>query len=365
MKAYESMLEKGHEQIVICQDKDIGLEAIIAIHSTVLGPSLGGCRIWHYQGNEDGLTPFEAAMNDALRLSEGMTYKASAAGLDLGGGKAVIICDPTKLEKKEREAIFRKFGEFVNSLSGKYITAEDVGTSVADMHIIREKTKYVTGISKRSGGSGDPSPLTAYGVYWGMKACAKEMFGITSLMGKTIAIQGLGHVGYSLARHLHKEGAKLIVEDVKAELAKKATKEFGAAAVQPGKIYSQQCDIFAPCALGAILNDKTIEKLKCKIIAGAANNQLKNPGKHGKALQSIGILYAPDYVINAGGLINVAMEETVSGKKYSKAEAKKAAKKIYDRIEEVIRLSKDNKLSTYEAASKIAKKRIEEAKENR
>lgn len=358
MKFIERVKSGGHEQVVICQDKEAGLEAIIAVHDTTLGPSLGGCRMWHYKGNEDNLDPYEAAMVDVLRLSKGMTYKASAAGLNLGGGKAVIICDATKLQPKERVALFKRFGEFVESLSGKYITAEDVGTSVNDMNVLKGSTSHVVGISKDQGGSGDPSPVTAYGVYWGMKACAKAAFGDTSLKGKVIAIQGLGHVGYSLANYLHKDGAKLIVEDIKKDVVEKAVKEFGATAVKVGDIYKQKMDIFAPCALGAILNDKTIAQLKCKVIAGAANNQLKRQEKHGKLLSERGILYAPDYVINAGGLINVSMEKAISGKKYSKAEAKKAAKKIFGRIEEVIRISKEEKIPTYLAANRMAERRV-------
>lgn len=297
MKIFDYMEKYDYEQLVMCQDKESGLKAIICIHDTTLGPALGGMRMWTYASEEE-------AIEDALRLGRGMTYKNAAAGLNLGGGKTVIIGDP---RKDKNEAMFRALGRFIQGLNGRYITAEDVGTTVEDMDIIHEETRYVTGVSPAFGSSGNPSPVTAYGVYRGMKAAAKEAFGDDSLEGKVVAVQGVGHVAYELCKHLHNEGAKLIVTDINKENADRAVQEFGAEFVHPDKIYDVECDIFAPCALGAIINDETIERLKCKVVAGSANNQLKEE-RHGKMLEEKGIVYAPDYVINAGGVINVADE---------------------------------------------------------
>lgn len=297
MELFKYMERYDYEQLVFCQDEQSGLKAIIAIHDTTLGPALGGTRMWTYENEE-------ATIEDALRLARGMTYKNAAAGLNLGGGKTVIIGDP---RKDKNEEMFRAFGRYIQGLNGRYITAEDVGTTVEDMDLIHEETDFVTGISPAFGSSGNPSPVTAYGVYKGMKAAAKAAFGTDSLEGKTIAVQGVGNVAYNLCKHLHEEGAQLIVTDINKDSVKRAVEDFGAKAVDPDDIYDQACDIYAPCALGATINDVTIPKLKAKVIAGAANNQLRET-HHGDLIHEMGIVYAPDYVINAGGVINVADE---------------------------------------------------------
>jgi leucine dehydrogenase len=279
-----------------------------------------------------------------------MTYKNAAAGLNLGGGKTVIIGDP---RKDKNEAMFRALGRFIQGLNGRYITAEDVGTTVADMDLVFQETSFVTGISPAYGASGNPSPATAYGVYRGMKASAKELYGNDSLEGKTIAVQGVGNVAFSLLKYLHEEGAKLIVTDIHKDSVQKAVIEFGAKAVDPNDIYDVECDIYSPCALGAIINDDTIHRLKAKIIAGAANNQLKKE-RHGELLHEMGILYAPDYVINAGGVINVADE--LHG--YNRERAYKKIETIYDNIEKVYSISKRDNIPTYKAAARLAEERI-------
>ncbi|AMA73690.1 MULTISPECIES: branched-chain amino acid dehydrogenase [Aneurinibacillus] len=343
MKIFEYMEKYDYEQLVFCQDQNSGLKAIIAIHDTTLGPALGGTRMWMYDTEED-------AIEDALRLARGMTYKAAGAGLNLGGGKAVIIGDP---RKDKSEEMFRAFGRYIQGLGGRYITAEDVGTTVADMDIIHMETDYVTGVSPAFGSSGNPSPVTAYGVYRGMKAAAREAFGTDDLSGKTIAVQGVGNVAYNLCRHLHEEGANLIVTDINKENVQRAVEEFGAKAVDPNDIYSQECDIFSPCALGAIINDHTIPQLKAKVIAGSANNQLKEEC-HGDMLQELGIVYAPDYIINAGGLINVADE--LQG--YNRERALKKVEMIYDNILRVFEISKRDNIPTYKAADRMCEERI-------
>jgi leucine dehydrogenase len=343
MEIFKYMETYDYEQLVFCQDKQSGLKAIIAIHDTTLGPALGGTRMWTYESEE-------AAIEDALRLAKGMTYKNAAAGLNLGGGKTVIIGDP---RKDKNEEMFRAFGRYVQGLNGRYITAEDVGTTVADMDLIHEETDYVTGISPSFGSSGNPSPVTAYGVYRGMKAAAKEAFGTDSLEGKIIAVQGVGNVAYNLCKYLHEEGAQLIVTDINKDSVKRAVEEFGAKAVDPDEIYSVDCDIYAPCALGAIINDSTIPKLKARVIAGAANNQLKE-ARHGNLIHELGIVYAPDYVINAGGVINVADE--LYG--YNRERAMKKVEGIYDNIAKVIEISKRDGIPTYVAADRLAEERI-------
>jgi len=295
---FESMDQKDHEQIVFCHDSDTKLKAIIAIHDTSIGPALGGCRMWKYSSEKDALT-------DVLRLSRGMSYKAAIANLNLGGGKAVIIGD-SKTEKSE--ILFRSFGRFVDGLDGRYITAEDVGTTVKDMEWVRMETKYVTGISRALGGSGDPAPVTALGTYAGQRACVKRKLGKDSLEGLRVGVQGVGHVGYYLCQHLYRAGVKLFVTDVDKESLKKVVNDFKAEVLGMNDIYEADLDIYAPCALGATLNDLTIPKLKCSIIAGAANNQLEKESKHADMIEDRDIMYAPDYAINAGGLINVANE---------------------------------------------------------
>lgn len=332
-----------YEQLVFCQDKTSGLKAIIAIHDTTLGPALGGTRMWTYASESD-------AIEDALRLARGMTYKNAAAGLNLGGGKTVIIGDPRTDKNPE---MFRAFGRFIQGLNGRYITAEDVGTTEEDMDLIHLETDYVAGTSTGSGSSGNPSPVTAYGIYQGMKAAAKEAFGTDSLEGKRVAVQGVGNVAFTLCKHLHEEGASLVVTDINKEAVQRAVEAFGAKAVDINDIYSQDVDIFAPCALGAVINDETIPQLKAKVIAGSANNQLKE-AVHGDKIHEMGIVYAPDYVINAGGVINVADE--LQG--YNHERALKRVGGIYGTIEQIFAISKRDNIPTYVAADRLAEERI-------
>ena len=334
------LAEHEHEQVSVYYDRSTGYRGIIAIHSTVLGPALGGTRFWNYQSDRDALV-------DALRLARGMTYKAAVAGLNLGGGKSVIIGDN---RTTRREALFRAHGRHVESLKGRYITAEDVGTSTNDMEFIKAETNHVTGLIGRSG---DPSPVTAYGVYRGIKACAKHHYGADSLAGKTVAIQGAGNVGYHLAGLLYKEGAKLIVTDIDAGRVQRVVQEFKATAVAADAIYGQQADIFAPCALGAIINDETIPQLKVEIVAGGANNVLAEE-RHGDELEAKGILYAPDYVINGGGLINVNAE--LHG--WSLERAHNKAGEIYDTILRVFDIAREHRIPSYLAADRLAEQRI-------
>jgi len=345
------MEKYDYEQLVLCQDKASGLKAIIAIHDTTLGPALGGTRMWTYASEEE-------AIEDALRLAKGMTYKNAAAGLDLGGGKTVIIGDPKKDKNPE---MFRAFGRYIQGLNGRYITAEDVGTTVEDMDLINLETKYVTGTSPTTPeAAGNPSPVTAYGIYKGMKATAKEAFGSDSLAGKTIAVQGVGNVAYALCEYLHEEGANLIVTDINEAAVNRAVEAFGAKAVSPNEIYGVECDIYAPCALGAVINDDTIPVLKAKVIAGSANNQLAEE-RHGDIIHEKGILYAPDYVINAGGVINVADE--LAG--YNKERALKKVEIIYDNLIRVFEISRRDNIPTYVAADRMAEERIRSARESR
>lgn len=337
-----------HEQIVFCHDKDSGLKAIIGIHNTVLGPALGGTRMWKYNNEWE-------ALNDVLRLSRGMTYKSAITGLNLGGGKAVIIGD-SKIDKTPE--MITRFGEFVNSLSGKYITAEDVGTTTADMDRIRDVTPYVTGISQSRGGSGNPSPVTAYGVYMGMKAAAKYKFGSESLSGKKVLVQGIGHVGETLVDYLVKEGAIVQITDINENRLNEISATYGASIFNGADIYAADVDIYAPCALGATINDDTINRIQAKIIAGAANNQLAVEEVHGKILRDKGILYAPDFLINAGGIINVYAE--IVG--YDQAEALRRTENIYNTTLEIFSYADANNLTTYQAALLMAQKRIEDRK---
>lgn len=338
----------NHEQIVFCNDKDTGLKAIIGIHNTVLGPALGGTRMWKYENEWE-------ALNDVLRLSRGMTYKSAISGLNLGGGKAVIIGD-SKIDKTPE--MITKFGEYVNSLSGRYITAEDVGTTTEDMDRINDVTKFVTGISESRGGSGNPSPVTAYGVYMGMKAAAKQKFGSDNLSGKKIMVQGIGHVGETLVKYLTEEGAVVQIADLSQSRMEEVAKKYNATIFTGSDLYSADVDIYAPCALGATVNDETIYKIKAKVIAGAANNQLANEVIHGKILQERGILYAPDFLINAGGIINVYGEIV----KYDKAEAMRRTENIYNTTLDIFHLAETSGLTTYQAALAMAEKRIEDRK---
>lgn len=343
---FQLMNELKHEQVVICNDPHSKLKAIIAIHDTTLGPALGGTRMWNYNSDND-------AMVDALRLSRGMTYKAAISGLNLGGGKAVIIGDPSI----KSETLWRRYGKFVNSLNGKYITAEDVNTSARDMEFIHLETKHVTGIPEYMGGSGDPSPFTAYGVFVGMKACVNKHFGSDDLNGKKVLVQGVGHVGQYLVGHLVEAGAKVYITDINETRIKETTDKFKVEYVSPEKMFDMELDVYAPCALGAVINDETIPKLKCPVIAGAANNQLAIEEKHGRAILEKGIIYAPDFLINAGGLINVAAE---AGGAYNREKVTNDVEKIYNRIFEVFKVSERDNIITQEAAMRIAQKRIDD-----
>lgn len=338
------MGQYNHEQLLFCNDNETGLKAIIAVHNTTLGPALGGTRMWMYNNEME-------ALNDVLRLSRGMTYKNSISGLDLGGGKAVIIGDSKTMKS---EAFFRRYGRFVDSLNGIYITAEDVGTSTQDMVWVHEETNHVCGLP---GKSGDPSPITALGVYVGMKACAKLQYSNDSLSGKKVAVQGAGHVGQYLMKHLHDENAEIFVTDIDKDALKKAVDNFGAKVVGIDEIYDIDMDIYAPCALGATVNDDTLSRLKCAIIAGSANNQLLDENIHGKAVLEKGIIYAPDYAINAGGVINVYAE--VKG--FSPEWGLEKAKEIYDTVYQIIKRSTDEKIPAYAIANKMAEERIEAA----
>lgn len=344
MRFFDEIDKRDHEQVVLCSDKQVGLRAIIAVHNTTLGPALGGTRLWAYATEEE-------AMRDVLRLSRGMTYKAAVAGLNLGGGKAVIIGDAAMIKN---ESLFRTYGRFVDTLGGRYITAEDVNTSVQDMEWVRMETKHVTGISRALGGSGDPSPVTGLGVFVGMKAAVRKVFGSDSLKGKRVAVQGAGKVATYLCEHLAKDGAKIVLTDIAEERAKSLARRVKATFVKPDKIYEQPMDVFAPCALGGILNDDTIPRLKCAVVAGGANNQLLDEKKHMQMLIERKIAYAPDYAINAGGLINVANE--LEG--YSEKRALQQAEGIYEIIRNIFEIAEREKLSTSAAANKIAEDRI-------
>lgn len=339
----------NHEQIVFCNDKDTGLKAIIGIHNTVLGPALGGTRMWNYTSEWE-------ALNDVLRLSRGMTYKSAISGLDLGGGKAVIIGDSKKDKNPE---MLKSFAKYVDSLSGRYITAEDVGTTTADMDLIHTITPHVTGISESLGGSGNPSPVTAYGVFMGLKAAAKFQFGTDNLSGKKVLVQGIGNVGETLVKHLTEAGALVQIVDISEERMIEVANKYKAQIFTGSDIYTDDVDIYAPCALGATINDETIEKIKAKVIAGAANNQLSVEAVHGKRLQERGIVYAPDFLINAGGIINVFGEIA----KYDAIEALRRTENIYNTTLEILNYAKEQNITTNQAAMQKAEQRIE-AKKN-
>ena len=336
-------LDGEYEQVVFFHDPPTGLRAIVAIHSTTLGPSLGGTRFYPFQSEDE-------ALRDVLRLARGMTFKAAAAGLDLGGGKAVIVGDPKRIKSEE---LLRTYGRFIETLGGRYITAEDIGTNRDDMDVIRRETRYVTGVSPELGGSGDPSPVTAYGVFLGMKACAEEAWQEHTLEGRRIAVQGVGKVGYHLVKHLVDAGAKIVVSDVDVDAVARAVRDFGVETADPDKIHAEECDIFAPCAMGGIIRDDTIPELKCAVVAGSANNQLERP-EHGEALAELGIVYAPDYVINAGGLINVADE--LQG--YHPERARARIESIYRTLREIFHVARDRHISTAAAADAFAGERI-------
>jgi leucine dehydrogenase len=340
MKLFDTLASMGHEEIVMCSDPSCGYRGIIAVHSTKLGPALGGTRFWEYATDEDAIT-------DALRLSRGMTYKNAVAGLHLGGGKSIILGDN---KTKDRENIFRAHGRFVESLGGRYITAEDVGTSTKDMDYVHMETGHVAGLA---GKSGDPSPVTAHGVFRAVQASANRRWGSDNLEGKTVTIQGCGNVGRYLAKELHEAGARLIVSDIDPAKTKRVVEMTGATVVEGDAIFTAAADIFSPCALGGIINDQTIPKLKVQVVAGGANNQLLEE-RHGDALQARGILYAPDYVANAGGVINVYGE--VAG--WDAQSALDKADDIYDTVLKVFDIAESSHIPTYEAADRLAEQRL-------
>lgn len=343
MQIFDYMGKYGYEQMVICTDPAAGLRAIIAIHDTTLGPACGGVRIWPYPTEEE-------AVFDVLRLARAMTYKAAAADLPLGGGKAAIIADP---HTQKTEALLRAYGRFVDTLGGRYVTTTDVGSTGRDMEYVRRETTYVVGLPKTAGGSGDTSIMTGLGVYMGMKACAREVWGSDSLQGKRVAMQGFGKVAIYTAHHLLKEDARLIVTDI-YEGALERAREMGLQVVAPEEIYDVDCDIFSPCALGGVLNGDTIPRLKCRVVAGGANNQLLGDAD-GEELHQRGILYAPDYIINSGGIINVAAE---FGMPYNPDWAREKAERIYEIVGRVIDISKREEILPSQAADRLAEERL-------
>jgi leucine dehydrogenase len=333
----------GHEQLALYTDPAVGLKAIIAIHDTTLGPACGGTRIWPYSTEEE-------AIKDVLRLAQAMTYKSAAADLPLGGGKAVIIADP---HTHKTEALMRAYGRFVETLGGRYLTTTDVGSTGRDMEYVRLETKHVVGLPTTAGGSGDTSIMTGLGVYMGMKACAREVWGSDSLQGKKIAMQGFGKVAFQTAHHLLKEDAQLVVADVYQGALDRA-RDLGLKVVAPEQIYDVESDIFSPCALGGVLNGDTIPRLKCRVVAGGANNQLQDD-RWGAELQRRGILYAPDYVINSGGIINVEAE---IGTTYNPDRARERTERIYQTMARVIGISKQEEIPTSQAADRLAEERL-------
>jgi len=335
------MSSMEHDQLLFCSDNKTGLKAIIAIHDTTLGPALGGTRMWSYNNEVE-------ALNDVLRLSRGMTYKNAISDLALGGGKAVIIGDSKTMKS---EALFRRFGRFVDSLAGNYITAEDVGISPSDMVWVSKETDHVVGLP---GKSGDPSPVTAFGTYMGIKACAKIRYGTDSLEGRKVLVQGVGHVGEYLVEYLRKEGAQVFVTDIHADTVSRIVKTYGAKGVELDSVYGIDMDIYAPCALGGTINDSTLSELKCGIVAGAANNQLGIEDQHGQALLNKGILYAPDFAINAGGVINCFSE--VEGLSSEWAMGK--SEEIYHTIYNIVSRSEKERIPSHIIAMKMAEEKI-------
>jgi len=340
---FETIANTGHEEVVFCHNKDAGLKAIIAIHNTVLGPSLGGLRMWPYKSEAE-------AVNDVLRLSRGMTYKNAVAGLNLGGGKAVIIGDPAK---DKSEALFRAFGRFVNSLNGRYITAEDVGINVNDMEWVFRETEFVTGVHQVHGGSGDPSPFTAYGTLQGLLAALHAKFGNEDVGKYSYAVQGAGHVGMEFIKLLREHGAKVYVTDIDKTLVEQAVSEYGCTAVGLDQIYDTDADVYSPCALGGTVNENTLPRLKCTIICGAANNQLANEAI-GDEVEKRGIVYAPDYAVNAGGVMNISLE--IDG--YNRERAMRMMRTIYDNVTRIFQIAKRDGIPTYKAADRVAEERI-------
>ena len=346
MTLFEHMQAEDHEQVVFCTDRNAGLTALIAIHDTTLGPALGGIRMRAYVSEEDAVT-------DVLRLSQAMTYKASLAGLEYGGGKAVVVANQPVTK---REIVFRALGRAIESLAGRYIPTEDMGTTTADIEHVRAESRFGVGRAEVFGGGGDPSPMTAWGILCGLRACLEETDGKAEFQGLTVALPGLGKVGYSLAQYLHQAGARLIVADVDAARADKAKAELSAEVVDPTAILTQQCDILAPCAAGGIFNPETIPQLQCRIIGGGANNQLLTE-EDGDALYARGILYAPDFAINAGGLINVADELGPGG--YRRERAKAKTEQIYSTLKTLFAQAKQRDILPHRLAVTLAQERIQ------
>lgn len=345
MSVFESVQALGHEQVVYGHDPVSGLKTIIAIHSTALGPALGGTRFYPYESEQEALT-------DVLRLARGMSYKSAAAGLDLGGGKAVIIGDP-RTDKSER--LFRAYGRFVDSLGGRYITAEDVGTTTADMTFVRRETPWAVGIPIAEGGSGDPSPVTARGLYAASRAVAQHLWGDPDLSGRKVVVQGVGKVGTAFVRLLVEARAEVVVSDTYQSAIDNVVETFGVKAVDSSDSFSEPCDIFSPCAMGAILNQETIPRLQCQAVAGSANNQLATE-EDGRRLSDRGILYAPDFVVNAGGVINV-YDELLG---YSKTRALHRVDGIYDATLRILETARERDITPHEAALHVAERRMEE-----
>ena len=344
MQPFVEMAEMGHEQVLFCRNDEVGLRAIIAIHDTTLGPALGGCRLWDYPTTE-------AALTDVLRLSRGMTYKAAVAGLDLGGGKSVIIGDPSM----KNEALFRAFGRQIESLGGRYITAEDMNTNVQDMNWIRRETDHVTGASQHMGGSGDPSPVTAWGVFHGVRACLEVVYGSPDVRGRTVAIQGVGNVGYNLAKYVHERGGRILVSDINGAHIARAVEEFDAEVLEGNDFYATNCDVLAPCAIGGIINERTITGVRAPIVCGGANNILEDEERDGGLLSERGITYGPDYVVNAGGLMNVYAE--LRG--WPPGKAMEDAQGIFDTVKRVLHKATTEGTTTIEASNRLAEERIE------
>ena len=346
----EYMEKYDFENLLLCQDKAIDFKAIIALHDTTLGPATGGCRMWQYESEMD-------AIEDALRLARGMTYKYAAAGVNLGGGKAVIVADP---KRRDREPVFRALGKFINRLGGKYITGEDVGTTLKDMEFIRMETEHVVTLPTYLGGAGDIAPMTAFGTIRAMQACCNRVYGSTSLEGKTVAVQGLGAVGHNVVGQLQELGAKMIVTDIDSDKVQAMVSQYGVETVEPNAIYDVDCQIFCPCALGAVIHDETLNRLKCKIICGCANNQLKEE-RHGDLLEKKGMVYAPDYIANAGGTIYDTDRLGVGGVSHERGKEK--VSRIYENMERVFQIADRDHIPTYTAADRMAEERIRQIAE--
>ncbi|MBW1666661.1 MAG: Glu/Leu/Phe/Val dehydrogenase [Deltaproteobacteria bacterium] len=342
---FDYMQHYDYENVFLCQDRNLDFKAIIAIHDTTLGPATGGCRMWEYESEMD-------AIEDALRLARGMTYKYAAAGVNLGGGKAVIIGDPNR---KDREPVFRLLGKFINRLGGKYITGEDVGTTLKDMEYIYMESQHVVTLPSYLGGAGDIAPMTAFGVIRAMHACCKRVYGEETLEGKVVAVQGLGAVGHNVVGQLHDLGAKLVVSDIDSKKVDSMVAKYGVVNVSAEEIYDVDCDIFCPCALGGILNDETLDRLKCKIICGSANNQLKEE-RHGTLLEEKGMVYAPDYIANAGGTIYDT--DRLGSGSVNNERGREKVSRIYENMQKVFEIADRDRIPTYLAADRMAEERI-------